>query len=40
MPMPFAKQSGIGMDYAEYGVSEHSQAMLINALLPASVDQR
>jgi acyl-CoA reductase-like NAD-dependent aldehyde dehydrogenase len=40
LPMPFAKQSGIGMDYAEYGVSEHSQAMLINALLPASVDQR
>lgn len=36
LPMPFAKQSGIGMDYAEYGVTEHSQAMLINALLPAS----
>jgi acyl-CoA reductase-like NAD-dependent aldehyde dehydrogenase len=31
LPMPFAKQSGIGMDYAEFGVAEHSQAMLINA---------
>lgn len=34
LPMPFAKQSGIGMDYAEYGVAEHSRAMLINARLP------
>ncbi|MDV3456117.1 aldehyde dehydrogenase family protein [Sphingomonas sp. HF-S4] len=33
LPMPFARQSGIGMDYAEYGVAEHSQAMLINAKL-------
>jgi acyl-CoA reductase-like NAD-dependent aldehyde dehydrogenase len=33
LPMPFAKQSGIGMDYAEYGVAEHSRAMLINARL-------
>lgn len=31
LPMPFAKQSGIGMDYAEFGVAEHSQPMLINA---------
>lgn len=34
LPMPFAKESGIGMDYAEYGVAEHSRAMLVNALLP------
>ncbi|MBB5706960.1 aldehyde dehydrogenase family protein [Sphingopyxis panaciterrulae] len=40
LPMPFAGESGIGMDYAEYGVAEHSQAMLINALLPSSADQR
>ena len=33
LPMPFAKQSGIGMDYAEYGVAEHSRAMLVNARL-------
>lgn len=33
LPMPFAKQSGIGMDYAEFGVAEHSRAMLINAKL-------
>lgn len=33
LPMPFAKQSGIGMDYAQYGVAEHSRAMLINARL-------
>ena len=33
LPMPFARQSGIGMDYAEYGVAEHSRAMLINAKL-------
>ena len=34
LPMPFAKESGIGMDYAQYGVAEHSRAMLVNALLP------
>lgn len=31
LPMPFAKQSGIGMDYAEYGVAQHCQAMVVNA---------
>jgi acyl-CoA reductase-like NAD-dependent aldehyde dehydrogenase len=31
LPMPFAKQSGIGMDYAEFGLLEHSQAFLVNA---------
>ncbi|WP_375395419.1 aldehyde dehydrogenase family protein [uncultured Sphingomonas sp.] len=31
LPMPFAKQSGIGIDYAEYGVGEHMRPMLINA---------
>ena len=31
LPLPFAKQSGIGMDYAEFGVAEHSRAMLLNA---------
>jgi acyl-CoA reductase-like NAD-dependent aldehyde dehydrogenase len=30
LPMPFARQSGLGMDYAEFGVAEHSRAMLIN----------
>jgi acyl-CoA reductase-like NAD-dependent aldehyde dehydrogenase len=35
LPMAFAKDSGIGMDYAEYGLAEHSRAMLINARLPA-----
>lgn len=34
LPMPFAKESGIGMDYAEYGVAEHSRTMLVNVLLP------
>lgn len=34
IPMPFAKQSGIGMDYAEYGVAEHMRAMVVNARLP------
>lgn len=34
LPMPFAKQSGIGIDYAEYGVGEHMRPMLINARLP------
>ncbi|MFN3817811.1 aldehyde dehydrogenase family protein [Blastomonas sp.] len=33
LPMPFAGQSGIGMDYAHFGVAEHSRAMLINAKL-------
>jgi acyl-CoA reductase-like NAD-dependent aldehyde dehydrogenase len=33
IPMPFAKQSGIGIDYAEYGVAEHMQTMVINARL-------
>lgn len=33
LPMPFAKQSGIGIDYAEYGVGEHMRPMLINAKL-------
>ncbi|WP_421738090.1 aldehyde dehydrogenase family protein [Caulobacter sp.] len=31
LPMPFARQSGLGMDYAEFGIAEHSRAMLINA---------
>ncbi|CAN5298627.1 aldehyde dehydrogenase family protein [soil metagenome] len=30
LPMPFARQSGLGMDYAEFGVAEHSRMMLIN----------
>jgi aldehyde dehydrogenase (NAD+) len=30
LPMPFARQSGLGMDYAEFGVAEHSRSMLIN----------
>ena len=33
IPMPFAKESGIGMDYAEYGVAEHMRAMVVNAKL-------
>lgn len=33
LPMPFAKQSGLGMDYAQFGVLEHSRAMLLNARL-------
>jgi aldehyde dehydrogenase (NAD+) len=33
LPMPFAKESGIGMDYAEYGVAEHSRTMVVNARL-------
>ena len=33
LPMPFAKQSGIGMDYAEFGVAEHMAAQLINVKL-------
>ncbi len=35
LPMPFAKQSGIGIDYAEYGLAEHSQRVLVNARLLA-----
>ncbi len=31
LPMPFARDSGLGTDYAEYGVLEHTRAMLINA---------
>lgn len=31
LPLPFAKQSGLGMDYAHFGVLEHARAMLINA---------
>ena len=34
LPMPFAKESGLGADYAEYGVMEHSRMMLINAKTP------
>jgi aldehyde dehydrogenase (NAD+) len=30
IPMPLAKDSGIGIDYGDYGVAEHSQATLIN----------
>jgi len=30
LPMPFAKQSGIGTDYAQFGVAEHSRLMLLN----------
>jgi aldehyde dehydrogenase (NAD+) len=30
IPMPMAKDSGLGIDYAEYGVAEHSQAVVIN----------
>lgn len=33
LPMPLARQSGISIDDAEYGVAEHSRAMLINAKL-------
>jgi len=30
VPMPLAKDSGIGIDYGDFGVAEHSQATLIN----------
>jgi aldehyde dehydrogenase (NAD+) len=30
IPMPLAKDSGIGIDYGDFGVAEHSQATLIN----------
>jgi aldehyde dehydrogenase (NAD+) len=33
LPMPFAKESGIGIDYAEYGLAEHTRLMLVNARL-------
>jgi aldehyde dehydrogenase (NAD+) len=33
LPMPFAKESGIGIDYAEYGLAEHTRHMLVNARL-------
>ena len=31
LPMAFAKQSGLGIDYAEFGLAEHSQRVLVNA---------
>ncbi|MFC0203604.1 aldehyde dehydrogenase family protein [Novosphingobium soli] len=34
LPLPFAKQSGVGMDYAHFGVLEHARAMLLNARVP------
>jgi aldehyde dehydrogenase (NAD+) len=30
IPMPLARDSGIGIDYGDFGVAEHSQATLIN----------
>ncbi len=33
LPMAFAKQSGIGIDYAEFGLDEHTQRMLLNVRL-------
>ncbi len=33
LPMPFAKESGVGIDYAEYGLAEHARPMLVNARL-------
>jgi aldehyde dehydrogenase (NAD+) len=33
LPMPFAKESGVGIDYAEYGLAEHARPMLLNARL-------
>jgi acyl-CoA reductase-like NAD-dependent aldehyde dehydrogenase len=30
VPMPLAKDSGIGIDYGDFGVAEHSQATLLN----------
>jgi aldehyde dehydrogenase (NAD+) len=30
VPMPLAKDSGIGIDYGDFGVAEHSQSTLIN----------
>ncbi|QLC26373.1 aldehyde dehydrogenase family protein [Parasphingopyxis algicola] len=30
VPMPSAKQSGIGTDYAHFGVAEHSRLMILN----------
>lgn len=34
VPMPFAKASGIGIDYGGLGVHEHSQTTIINVLRP------
>lgn len=34
VPMPFAKASGIGIDYGGLGVHEHSQPMVVNVLRP------
>ncbi len=34
LPMAFAKQSGIGIDYAEVGLGEHAQRMLVNLRTP------
>ncbi len=34
LPMAFAKQSGIGIDYAGSGVGEHAQRVLVNVCLP------
>jgi len=31
LPMAFAKESGVGIDYAEYGLAEHARPMLVNA---------
>jgi aldehyde dehydrogenase (NAD+) len=33
VPMPFAKESGVGIDHAEYGVAEHARQMFVNARL-------
>ena len=33
LPMAFAKESGIGCDYAEFGLAEHTRLMLVNARL-------
>jgi acyl-CoA reductase-like NAD-dependent aldehyde dehydrogenase len=30
VPMPLAKDSGIGIDYGDFGVAEHSQATIVN----------
>jgi aldehyde dehydrogenase (NAD+) len=32
VPMPLAADSGLGIDYGDYGVAEHGQAMVINVL--------
>ena len=33
LPMAFAKESGIGIDFAEYGLAEHARPMLVNVRL-------